>query len=121
MTAVVNVIQTKHEEKMLALWEMIKKSLLFRDSASSTRFPDPNASSKAFLLTNLWSKATIRWNWSDLGYLDSHLNRAHGKGKIMLVGKDVYHKNVVLFIQRFQSLITFKEAALIKANVVTSL
>lgn len=39
----------------------------------------------------------------------------------MLVGKDVYYRNVVLFIQRLQSLVTFREAAFIKANIVISL
>ncbi len=39
----------------------------------------------------------------------------------MSVGKDVYYRNVVLFVQRLQSLVTFKEAALVKANITTSL
>lgn len=37
------------------------------------------------------------------------------------MGKDVYYRNVVLFIQRLQSHVTFKGAALVKANVATSL
>lgn len=37
------------------------------------------------------------------------------------MGKDVYYKNIVLFVQHFQSLITFKRAARIKVNMVTSL
>ena len=39
----------------------------------------------------------------------------------MLVGKDVYYKNVVLFVQRLQNLVTFNGAALVKANIATSL
>lgn len=38
----------------------------------------------------------------------------------MSVGKDVYYRNVVLFVQRLQSLVTFKEAALVKINIATS-
>ncbi len=38
-----------------------------------------------------------------------------------MVGKDVYYKNVVLFVKRFQSLVTFKRAAFVKANVAMSL
>lgn len=37
------------------------------------------------------------------------------------MGKDVYYRNVVLFVQRLQNLITFKEAPLVKANIPTSL
>ena len=37
------------------------------------------------------------------------------------MGKDVYYRNVVLFIQRLQSLVTFRGASLVKANIATSL
>lgn len=40
---------------------------------------------------------------------------------MVLVGKDVYYKNMVLFVQRLQSLVTFKGAALVKANMAMSL
>ena len=39
----------------------------------------------------------------------------------MSVGKDVYYRNVILFIQRLQSLVTFRGASLVKANIATSL
>lgn len=38
----------------------------------------------------------------------------HGKAKIVLAGKDVYYKNMVLFIQRLQNLVTFKKLPLWK-------
>lgn len=49
------------------------------------------------------------------------MNKAHGEGKVVSVAKDVYYRNVVLFVQHLQSLVTFKGAALDKANVATSL
>ena len=69
---------------------------------------------------DLQSRATDRWNQSDLGYFDPHLDNAHGEGEIVLVGKDVYYRNVVLFVQRLQNLVTFKGVALVKANIATS-
>lgn len=99
---------------------MIKNSLLLKDSTSSTPPSDPNASSKAFLPTDLQSKPTDRWNQSDFGYFDPHLDKAHGEGKIVSVGKDIYYKNVVLFVQRLQNLVTFKGATFVKANIATS-
>ena len=105
---------------MLALREMIEKSLFLKDSASSTPPPDPNASSKALPPTDLQSRATDRWNQSDLGYFDPHLDKAHGEGEIVSVGKNVYYRNVVLFVQRLQNLVTFKGVALVKANIATS-
>lgn len=74
VTAAVNVIQTKHEDEMLALQVMIKKFLFLGDFASSTTPLDPNASNKILSSTYLQSKATNRWNQLDLGYFDPHLN-----------------------------------------------
>ena len=99
IAAAVDVIQTKHKEEMLALREMIEKSLLLREFSSSTSPPDPNASSKALPPVDLQSKATNRCNQSDLGYFNPHLDtKAHSEGKVVSVGKDVYYRNVVLFV-----------------------
>lgn len=35
--------------------------------------------------------------------------------------KDIHYKNVVFFVQLFQSLVNFKRAAFVKANIATSL
>lgn len=113
--------QTKYEEKMLALRKMIEKALLLRESGSSTPLPDPKAFSKLFPPADLPSKSTKKWNQADLGYFDPHLDKVHGEGEIVFVDKDVYYRNVVLFVQHLQSLITFKGAALVKVNVATSL
>lgn len=121
VVAVMASAQTKHKEKMLALREMIEKALLLRESGSSTPLLDPNASSKLSLPADLPSKSTKRWNQADLGYFNSHLDKAHEEGIVVSVGKDVYYRNVVLFVQRLQSLITFKGVAFVKANVATSL
>ena len=121
VTAAIDAIQAKHKEEMLALREMIEKSLLLKDSASSTPPPDLNASSKLSPPAHFPSKSTKRWNQADLGYFDPHLDRAHGEGEIVSIGKDVYYRNVVLFVQRLQNLVTFRDAALVKANIATSL
>lgn len=93
---------------MLALREMIKKSLLLTDSAFATPPPDPNAAPKALSGGDSLPKApTERWNQADLGYFNPHLDRAHGKGEIVSVRKDVNYRNIVFFIQRLQSLVTF--------------
>lgn len=98
IAAAMTSAQTKPKEEMLALCKMIKKTLLLRESNSSTPSSNPNAFSKLSLPADLLSKSTKRWNQVDLGYFDLHLNKAHGKGKVVFVGKDVYYKNVVLFV-----------------------
>lgn len=68
-------------------------------------------------MANLLSKTNKRWNQSDLRYFNFYLDKAHGKGKIVLVSKDVYYKNVVLFVQYLQSLVTFKGVVFVKVNI----
>ena len=121
VTTAVAAIQTKHESEMLSLRKMIEKSLLLRDSPSTTPPPDPDASAKLSTPPDNSTKTVERWNQANLGYFDPHLDKTHGEGEVVSVGKDVYYRNVVLFVQRLQSLVTFKGAALVKANVATSL
>ncbi len=99
---------------------MIEKSLLVRESLSATPPSNLDATPKAHLVNDILPK-TERWNQVNLEYFDPHLNRAHEEGEIVSVGKDVYYRNVVLFVQRLQSLVTFRGAAFVKANIATSL
>ena len=122
VAAAVDKIKTKHKEEMLALREMIEKSLLFMDSSSSTPPSNRDAAPKADPATDFLSKAaTERLNQADLDYFNPHLDMANDEGEIVLVGKNVYHRNVVFFVQRHQSLVTFRGAALVKANIASSL
>lgn len=101
---------------------MIKKSLILRESSSTTPSPNLNISPKVhFTADFLLKNTTERWNQADLGYFDPHLNKAYREGEIVLGGKDVYYRNVVLFVQRLQSYVTFRDAALLKANIATFL
>lgn len=93
---------------MLSLHKMIKKSLLLRDSPSATLFLNYDIVLKLHPTTDFLPRAsTERWNQANMIYFDLHLNRIHGKGEIVLLGKDVYYRNVILFVQRLQSLVTF--------------
>ncbi len=116
----VTSIQTKYDSEILSLWEMIEKSLLLREFPSATPPPDLDTTPKAYPVNDTLPK-TERWNQADLEYFNPYLDRAHGEGKIVLVGRDVYYRNVVLIVQRLQSLVTFCGAALVKANIATSL
>lgn len=78
---------------------MIEKLLLLKDFSSSTSLPNLNVSSKPLPLADLQLKAIDRWNQSDLSYFDPHFDtKVNGEGKVVLVGKDVYYRNVVLFV-----------------------
>ena len=112
--------QIRYKEEMLALRKMIKKALLFRESGSSTPPTDPNKSSKHSTPVDLPLKSTERWNQVDLGYFNLYFDKVHRKSEVIFVGKDVYYKNVVLFVQHLQSLVTFKGAAFVKAIIATS-
>lgn len=40
--------------------------------------------------SGLGSGSFERWNPSDLGYFDPHLDKSYGEGEIVTVGKDTY-------------------------------
>lgn len=87
---------------MHALQEMIKKSLLLRESPFATPPLDLNAIPKAHSSADSLPKtSTKRWNQADLGYFNPHLDtKVLGESKVVLVGKKVYYGNVMLFVQR---------------------
>lgn len=63
-----------------------------------------------------------RQNQVNLSYFDAYFNeKTYGPDEKMLVGRDVYYQNVVIFIQRMQNLVTFKGVALVWANIPISL
>lgn len=75
-----------------------------------------------FVLPSKQPTQVKRWNKANFGYFDSHLDdKAYGTEEVVLVGKDIYYRNVVLFTQRIQNLVTFKGATLVKVNIVTLL
>lgn len=40
----------------------------------------------------MFAPRTERWNQADLGYFDPHLDRSHGEGEIVSLGKEVYFR-----------------------------
>lgn len=91
-------VWANHEKEMLVLWKMIKKSLLFGKFGSSTPSPNPNIISKAFFSTDLLSNTIKRWNQADFRYFDPYLDKIYGKNEVILVGKDIYYQNIILFV-----------------------
>lgn len=77
---------------------MIKKSLFLRESACSIPLINPDVSNNASPLADFLSKTTQRWNQADHDYFDPYLNNVHGNRKIVLFGKKVYYRKVVLFV-----------------------
>ena len=67
------------------------------------------------------SSSTERWNSADLGYFDPHLEKSYGEGEIVTVGKDLYYRSVILFVERVRDLATVKGDALVRTNLNTSL
>lgn len=105
---------------MLSLREIIEKFLLLREFSFATPPPDLNTTLKAHPINDTLPK-TEWWNQANLGYFNPHFDRVYKEDEIVLVGKDVYYKNIILFIQRLQSLVTFRGIALVKANITTFL
>ncbi len=84
--------------------------------------PPLSLHSEPFVIPSEQPTRRERWNQANLGYFDPHLDdKAHDAGEVVSVGKDVYYRDVVMFTQRIQNLVTFRGATLFKANIATSL
>lgn len=132
--AAFDTLHTKHNNNIQSLCQILKKALLAKNSISPLSLllvhnnlltnalaPAANdvvGSSKSTLIIDLMSKTfEKRWSWAELSCFNPYLNKTYKKGKIVLVEKNVYYKNVVLFVQFLQSLVTFCGSALIKVNI----
>lgn len=62
-----------------------------------------------------------RWNPADLGYFDPHLDKSYGEGEIVIVGKDLYFRNAILFVERVRDVATVKGDATVRTNLNTAL
>ena len=67
------------------------------------------------------STSSDRWNPSDLGYFDPHLDKSYGEGEIVTVGKDTYFRNVILFTERLRDVAAVKGSLAVKTNLNTAL
>lgn len=76
---------------------MIKKSLSLKETPFATLSLDLDAILKVHPINDTLPKIKL-WNQADLAYFDSHFNRAYGKDEIVAVGKNVYYRNVILFV-----------------------
>ena len=58
-----------------------------------------------------------KWKAEKLGFFDLYLMSSLGLGDVMIVGKELYYRLIILFIDRIADLVTVKLAALVKANI----
>lgn len=78
---------------------MIEKFLLLRKSSSVTSPSNLNVTPKVYFGGNFLPKnITERSNQANLDYFNPHLDKSYGKDKIVLVRKDIYYRNIVLFV-----------------------
>lgn len=122
-----DTLRSELDDKFQTLRSMLESLMLAKSSASpkpkATQAPPPLEPQpiQPYSLIKTHASRTERWNQADLGYFDPHFDRAHGEGEIVSLGKEVYYQNLVLFVQRIQSIVIFKGAALVKANIATSI
>ena len=64
---------------------------------------------------------SLSWQLADLGYFNPMLDKSYGKGEVVTVGKDVYYRSVILFIERIKDLASVKGAILVRSNINTCL
>lgn len=62
-----------------------------------------------------------KWNASEIGFFDPHLDKSYGEGEVVTVGRDLYYRSVILFIERIKDLAQIKDVSMIRTNLNTCL
>ena len=57
----------------------------------------------------------------DIGFFDLNLLTNYGEGKVVLIEKKLYYRNIILFIKRIKDLVIIKRYELVRANLNTYL
>ena len=64
---------------------------------------------------------TSAWRFEDFDFFDSHLSAKYGSEPMIRDDKDVYYRNVHLFIERILDLVVTKDHDVVKINLNTCL
>ena len=57
----------------------------------------------------------------DIGFFDLSLSVSYGEGKVVLIGKKLYYRNIILFTKKMKDLAIIKKYELVRANLNTYL
>ena len=57
----------------------------------------------------------------DIGFFDLNLSVSYGEGEVVLIGKELYYRNIILFTKRIEDLVITKRYELVRANLNTCL
>ena len=57
----------------------------------------------------------------DIGFFDLNLSISYSESEVVLVGKKLYYRNIILFIKRIKDLVIIKRYELVRANLNTYL
>lgn len=95
-----DAIYVKLDEKFKSMRLMFEALMESRPAASpKPKLSQHQSPSLSPDLTSEYQPCMERWNQADLSYFDPHLDeKAHRPGKVVSMGKDVYYRNVVLFV-----------------------
>ena len=58
-----------------------------------------------------------KWKAEEFGFFDPYLTSSLGLGDVVTMGKKLYYRLIILFIDKIVNLITIKPVILVKANI----
>ena len=57
----------------------------------------------------------------DIGFFNPNLPISYSESEVVLIGKKLYYRSIILFIKRIKDLVIIKRYELIRANLKTCL
>lgn len=82
---------------------------------------DSSDSSESFESELTFVESFDRWNLFDLEFFDFNLDKSFDNDDVVTVNKNVYFRNVILFIDKVRDLIVIKNSTTVRANINTAL
>ena len=60
---------------------------------------------------------TKRWNIADVEYFDSYLNKSYDEDEIVTVEKNIYYRNVMLFVKKIKDIAQIKDSTIVRTDL----
>ena len=62
-----------------------------------------------------------KWKAEELGFFDLYLTSSLGLRDVIIIGKELYYRLIILFIDKIADLVTIKPVVLVRININTCL
>ena len=72
---------------------------------------------KSFEDSDIDDAEAKRWNTANIEYFDSYLNKSYEEDEIVTIEKNIYYRNVMLFVKKIKNIAQIKESVTVRIDL----